>query len=371
MSKIDAINMENVKFSYGSKQVLDNFNLKIEADKTYCLIGSSGSGKTTALRLMNGLLKPQAGKISLYGDDFDFSQAEKWRRNMGYSIQGSGLFPHMTLKENLSIIAKKVGWDSKKINERINELCELMALPNTDEFLRKKPRQISGGQQQRVGIARALFMRPRIMLMDEPFSALDPITRSEIQKEFLNLQKKLKMTIVLVTHDLPEAFTMAHEIILLNNGKIEQQGRPSKFLLQPKTDYVKSFMDSHSPGNLLKEIYLYSVVNTNVYSSLEKNTSVILKDLDTEETEEFSSKDKATEYLKNKGQGAHYWVDDSDTYLKTEEFSGNKVDKPFHATTHILDALKFLLSSKLSAVPVVNDENKLIGVFSEEALRAL
>src|SRR5690606_27117009 len=140
----------------------------------------------------------------------------------------------------------------------------------------KKPREISGGQQQRVGIARALFMSPKIILMDEPFSALDPITRSEIQKEFLALQKKLSLTIVLVTHDLPEAFSMAHEIVLLNDGKIEQKAKPSRFLLAPESDYVQKFMESHSPGKLLKEIYLYSVVNTDIYIATNTGSGIQL-----------------------------------------------------------------------------------------------
>ncbi|MEM7646207.1 MAG: ATP-binding cassette domain-containing protein [Pseudomonadota bacterium] len=219
-----AIEMKNIAFSYGAKSILSNFHLSIEEGKVYGLVGSSGSGKTTTLRLMNGLLKPQAGEVFIDGEKFDFSQGEKWRRSMGYSIQGSGLFPHMTLFENLTIIARKQGWDAKKVEHRAHELCELMNLPTDKTFLRKKPRQISGGQQQRIGIARALFMKPKVMLMDEPFSALDPITRSELQKEFLSLQEKINLTIVLVTHDLPEAFSMSHEIVLLNQGKDLLQG---------------------------------------------------------------------------------------------------------------------------------------------------
>ena len=146
-----SISMEDISFSYSSKKVLEHFNLKIDPGKIYALIGSSGSGKTTTLRLMNGLLKPQAGSITINGKKFDFENSEKWRRSMGYSIQGAGLFPHMTIKENLSIIASKEGWDNKKIQQRIEELCELVNLPKDKSFLNKKPRQISGGQQQRVG----------------------------------------------------------------------------------------------------------------------------------------------------------------------------------------------------------------------------
>ncbi len=366
-----AIDMKNIAFSYGDKNILSDFNLCIEKGKTYCLVGSSGSGKTTTLRLMNGLLQPNDGEIFIEDKKFDFSKGEQWRRQMGYSIQGSGLFPHMTLYENLSIIARKENWQKSQINQRIQELCELMDLPYSKDFLNKKPRQISGGQQQRVGIARALFMNPQIMLMDEPFSALDPITRAEIQKEFLSLQSKLHLTIVLVTHDLPEAFKMADEIVLLNQGKIEQKGRPSKFLLSPATKFVESFIHSHSPGNILKEVFLYSVLNTSVFSTFENPKGFEVCDIETNECKSFSSLNEVDSFLQSQKQRYHYFVDKDRMLLKSQEVGKNSHELKLQSTDNILHGMQKILDAKESALPVVNDKGQLMGVFSQEALSAL
>ena len=283
-----AIDISDVSFRYGEKPVLRHIDLQLSFSRTYCLIGASGSGKTTLLRLMNGLLRPQDGSIVVQGENLLDTDCAQLRRRLGYSIQGSGLFPHLNIRENLSIIAVREGWDSHKVDVRIGELMELFNLPSTSSFLKKKPRQLSGGQQQRIGIARALFLKPQIMFMDEPFSALDPITRSEIQKEFIRIQKILNMTIILVTHDLTEAFTMGDELVLLNQGRIEQKGKPSKFLLSPESDYVREFMESHSPGNVLKDIFLYSVVNGQVYSSYKSSSHWVLNNLESQESQKFS-----------------------------------------------------------------------------------
>ena len=160
---------------------------------------------------------------------------------MGYAIQGSGLFPHLTCLENLSLIAKRKGWSDRKISKRAHEILEVVSL-NPNEFLKKYPKQMSGGQQQRVGIARSLFLNPRIMLMDEPFGALDPYTRTEIQDFFLSLKKQYELTVVLVTHDISEALKMSDEIIVLNNGKVEQQGSPHEIVTQPKSDYIENYV---------------------------------------------------------------------------------------------------------------------------------
>lgn len=369
-----SISMKDISFQYDSKIILENFNLDIEHGKIYALIGSSGSGKTTTLRLMNGLLEPQKGSLTIDDKPFDFKQGEKTRRTMGYSIQGAGLFPHMTIEENLSVIAKREGWSKQKIQQRIKTLCELVNLPYEKTFLNKKSREISGGQQQRVGIARALFMSPKIILMDEPFSALDPITRAEVQKEFLVLQKKLSLTIVLVTHDLPEAFTMAHQIVLLNEGKIEQNAKPSHFLLKPETEYVKKFMESHSPGNLLKEIYLYSVMNSDVYTAIQESSSIKLRNLDSLEVIIFSNTNEVQEFLTTKNQDTLYWINHEGELLFHQTFSEKQLSEKnsisLCSTDHILCGMKKIISSQLFSIPVINN-NKMVGVFSRGALDAL
>ena len=369
------IHIENILFRYGEKKILENFNLTIEESKLHCLVGSSGSGKTTVLQLINGLLKPEKGNLFINSKFFDFNHPEKLRRSMGYSIQGSGLFPHMTLFENISIIANKEKWRGKEIKNRIHELCELVSIPNTPRFLNKKPREISGGQKQRVGIARALFMKPRIMLMDEPFNALDPITRSELQIEFLRLQSQLNLTILLVTHDLSEAFNMADEIILLNKGQVEQKDRPGKFLLAPQSDYVKEFIQSHSPGSRLREIYLYSVINPDVFVACQKDFHVEIQNLDSKENLKFSDQKQMIGFLISRGQTALYWVDHKQRFLSFQSLESGFLQKASHyflySTLHILDGMKEILNHQTNVLPVVDKNKKLIGVFSQEALDAL
>ncbi len=369
------IRMEKLFFKYGEKKVLENFDLTIQRNKLYCLVGKSGSGKTTVLRLINGLLKPQKGNVFINDKSFDFNHPEKLRRSMGYSIQGSGLFPHMTLFENISIIANKEKWRKKDIKKRTDELCELVSIPNTSWFLDKKPREISGGQKQRVGLARALFMKPQIMLMDEPFSALDPITRLELQTEFLHLQSQLNLTIVSVTHNLSEAFNMADEILLLNKGQVEQKDRPSKFLLAPQSDYVKEFIQSHSPGNRLKEIYLYSVINPDIFIACKKDSHIQIQNLDSKEIHKFQDQTKIMEFLTLKGQKTIYWVDVNQQFLGFQSFENGALQKTFHyfiySTQNILDGMKEILNHNANILPVIEKNKKLIGVFSQGALDAL
>ncbi len=374
MTPVSAISMRNIDFSYGEKNIFTNFSLEMRAGESYSLIGRSGCGKTTALELMNGLLTPNRGEVFVNGVRFDFNQSERWRRSMGYSIQGSGLFPHMTLFENLSIIARKEGWKTTEIKERIEELLLLLSLPNHAEFLKKKPREISGGQQQRVGIARALFMKPSIMLMDEPFSALDPITKSELQKEFLKLRAQLGFTLVWVTHDLPEAFSMSDKMILLNKGVIEQMDSPSKFLLAPKTEYVAQFINSHSPATLLKNIYLYSVLNTNIYVAQKTVDGLSLVHLETKNQISFNNQEKARKFLEEFGQSSIYWVNEEFHFIGSQSFSETPHEiNPFflEAEEPILDGMKALLRERKNALPVVNKRQFMMGVFSEGALNAL
>ena len=367
--------MKNVFFKYGDKKVLEDFELIIENNKLYCLVGSSGSGKSTVLHLIKGLLKPEKGEILINGQSFDFKHPEKLRRTTGYSIQGSGLFPHMTLFENINIIAKSEKWSKKDIKKRIDELCEILSIPKSSQFLNKKPRQISGGQRQRIGLARALFMKPKIILMDEPFSALDPITRLELQKEILRLKSQLKLTILMVTHDLSEAFTMGDEIILLNRGKVEQKGRPSKFLLNPQSSYVSEFTRSHLPGNRLKEIHLYSVINSDIFVSWREEFSLFSQNLETEEKHQFSNQKQLVKFIISKGQTTIYWVDQEQKFLNFQGLESGHLQKTSHyflySTQNILEGMKQILTYQIHVLPVVNKNKEIIGVFSQGALDAL
>ncbi len=223
----------------GGRTLVSDISLTVETGEAVVLLGRSGSGKTTMLRLINRMLEPTSGEILVEGRATTEWDAIKLRRGIGYVIQEAGLFPHFTVAENIALVPTLEKWDKPRINARVQELLELVGLHSGD-FAGRYPRQLSGGQRQRVGVARALAADPQILLMDEPFGALDPVTRAELQREFGALAKRLGKTIVFVTHDLREALLLATRIVLLEGGKIVAQGAPGNFL-QQKHPEVRAF----------------------------------------------------------------------------------------------------------------------------------
>ncbi|MCQ9388165.1 ABC transporter ATP-binding protein [Brevibacterium sp. 50QC2O2] len=226
-----------------SEPALDGLNLSVGAGELVCLVGPSGGGKTTALQLVNRLIDLSSGKILIDGKSImDISPIEL-RRTIGYAIQASGLFPHYTVAENIATVPKILGWDKQRIKDRTVELLELVGLTPVDTWLKRYPGQLSGGQQQRVGIARALAADPPVMLMDEPFGALDPITRVSVQDEFLRIQRAVGKTTLFVTHDIDEAIKMGDKIALLKpGGRLAQYGTPQELLSHPADDFVAEFL---------------------------------------------------------------------------------------------------------------------------------
>lgn len=234
------IELKNITKSYQGKLVLDEINLSLDRGEFYTLIGSSGAGKTTLLRLINGLVKPDSGSVHVDGKDIAESDLISLRRNIGYVIQSIGLFPHMTIYDNINYVPS-LSKDGKTLHrERVNELIKLVGMQESD--LLKYPSQLSGGQKQRVGVARALAASPDVILMDEPFGAVDDITRHHLQDEILSIHAKLGTTIVFVTHDIEEAIKLGTRIIVLNEGKIEQLGSRNDIIFFPKNDYVREFL---------------------------------------------------------------------------------------------------------------------------------
>ena len=223
----------------GGRTLVSDISLTVETGETVVLLGRSGSGKTTMLRLINRMLEPTSGEILVEGRTTTEWDAIKLRRGIGYVIQEAGLFPHFTVAENIALVPTLEKWNKPRIDARVQELLELVGLASGD-FAPRYPRQLSGGQRQRVGVARALAADPQILLMDEPFGALDPVTRAELQREFGALAKRLGKTIVFVTHDLREALLLATRIVLLEGGKIVAQGAPENFL-QQKHPEVRAF----------------------------------------------------------------------------------------------------------------------------------
>lgn len=242
------IQFKNVYMAYGENPVIHDLNLEIDDGMLVVLIGPSGCGKTTTLQLINRLLNPASGQVFIDGVDIQTMDPVTLRRTIGYVIQEIGLFPHMTIEQNIEIVPKLLKWPEEKRKERTLELLNLVGLdPAT--YLGRYPAHLSGGQQQRIGLLRALAAQPPIILMDEPFGALDPITRDILQDEIKNLQKKLKKTIVFVTHDMSEAIKIADIIVLMKDGVVVQAAPPDALLSDPANEFVEQFIGRHRRYN--------------------------------------------------------------------------------------------------------------------------
>ena len=241
--RIDSCRLEKVTKKYGDRFAVKNLNLEIQGGELLILIGRSGSGKTTALRMINRLIEPDSGSISVNGIDVREFDPILLRRNIGYVIQNIGLLPHLRVSENIGLILKLESWKEEKIRERVRYLLNLVSLP-PQIFMERYPHELSGGQQQRVGLARAMAMDPPLFLMDEPFGALDPLLRSQLQDEFCKIKKELGRTIVFVTHDINEAFRLGDRIAVMNNAELVQVGTPEELIFSPANDLVAEIVDS-------------------------------------------------------------------------------------------------------------------------------
>ncbi|XBS71028.1 ABC transporter ATP-binding protein [Acerihabitans sp. KWT182] len=244
------------KFFHG-KPAVENLDLNIAAGEFTVLIGTSGSGKSTTLKMINRLIEHDRGKILFAGDEIHRFKPQELRRRMGYAIQSIGLFPHWTVEQNIATVPQLLKWPRGKIRDRVTELLELLHL-NAAQFRGRYPHQLSGGQQQRVGVARALAADPEVLLMDEPFGALDPVTRGALQQEIARIHQLSGRTIVLVTHDIDEALALADSIVLLDQGRIVQQGSPRHLLTQPANAFVRDFFGRNDIG--IKLLALGAVV---------------------------------------------------------------------------------------------------------------
>ena len=222
------------------RAALDGFSLSVRDGETVALLGPSGCGKTTALKLVNRLLAPDAGEVRVFGRDVAQEDAVGLRRSIGYVIQEGGLLPHWTVQENVATVPRLLGWSEERRRERAREVLAMVSLP-ADEFSGRRPRELSGGQRQRVGVARALAADPVLVLMDEPFGALDPIARRALQAEFLAWKRQLRKAVLLVTHDLTEAFRLADRVAIVWEGRVVQVGTPREIVEAPANDFVREF----------------------------------------------------------------------------------------------------------------------------------
>lgn len=238
------IEFQNVSMAYKDRPVLNHVDLTIQDSEFFVLIGSSGCGKTTLLKSINKLLNVQKGKLLINGTPVDRIKTNQLPNLVGYVVQAGGLFPHLTVEENIALVMRIAGYPSERISERVTEMLRMVDL-DPDTYRNQYPSQLSGGQQQRVGVARAFAVDPPIVLMDEPFSALDPMTRAELQDEIHTLQKKTKKTVVFVTHDMDEAIKLADRICIIQEGHIVQCDTPERILKAPANQYVTDFIGAN------------------------------------------------------------------------------------------------------------------------------
>jgi osmoprotectant transport system ATP-binding protein len=308
---------------------IEEINFSVEEGTTTVFVGPSGCGKTTTLKLVNRLIDCSEGTIRFEGEAIADIDKIDLRRSIGYVIQEIGLFDHMTVGENVGVVPRLLEWDDERIRSRVDELLDLMDLP-ADQYRDQYPRNLSGGQRQRVGVARALAADPDVMLMDEPFGALDPITREKLQDEFLELQNQIDKTILFVTHDIDEALKMGDRIAIYNNGGIVQYDTPKEILTNPANEFVENFLGS---DRLIKELKFMKVGD------------VMETDVDVAGLSLTELNDSEHEFARN-GEG----------YLTVEQ--GN--------TTH--SALTKLYQGNAESVPVTNGD-EVVGVITETNLK--
>jgi osmoprotectant transport system ATP-binding protein len=240
------IELDHISKNYGARDSVSDVSFKVEQGAFCAIVGPSGSGKSTTLRMINRLIEPSAGTIRINGEDVAALPLEALRRRIGYAIQSVGLFPHWNVADNIATVPRLLKWQEERVQQRIDELLALLQL---DPAIRTKfPHQLSGGQQQRIGVARALAADPEVLLMDEPFGALDPITRETARTELSRIHKSTGKTILFVTHDIDEALGLADKIALLRNGRLVQFGPPIELLTRPADEFVRDFMGGSSLG---------------------------------------------------------------------------------------------------------------------------
>ncbi len=346
------IHIQNTTKRYGDTVAVNSLSLHIEKGEVCVLIGPSGCGKTTTLRMINRLVEPTDGRILINDADNRDTKPEELRRSIGYAIQSVGLFPHMTVQQNISIVPSILRWDRATIDARTTELLELVGL-EPSSYSTKYPSQLSGGEAQRVGVARALAADPPILLMDEPFGAVDPLTRERLQHQFMDIQRRLQKTVVLVTHDLDEAIRLADRVAVMRAGTLVQYDKPEELLSRPINEFVRDFVGTDRALKRLSRISAKSL--------MKPATSVQAEDL-----QNLQGKARLPRYV--------WVVDDSNRLLgwaDTKQGKDNKLATRIsqtnveriavRETSTLRETLSRMLGQGIRSIPVIGDNQQLLG----------
>ncbi|MGH4140363.1 ABC transporter ATP-binding protein [Clostridium sp.] len=362
------IQFKDVNKSFNGKSILKDINLTIEKGQLVVFIGPSGCGKTTSLKMINKLLIPTSGEILIDGKNINDKNTIKLRRNMGYVIQQAGLLPHLTIGDNIALIATIEKIPKDKIKAKVNELLNLVGL-DPDEYTNKYPKQLSGGQQQRVGVARALVMDPEVILMDEPFSALDPITKTQLQDEIFNIQQNFKKTIIFVTHDMDEALKLGDKICILDAGSVVQFDTPEELLKNPINDFVRDFVGKNRIWNQPELIKAKDIMIEMPIKSVGERTIL-----------------QAIEIMKSSHVDSLLVVDKANflcglVTLKQIRKNPNKTTMikdimikdilTVNTEDSIIDVLALVKKESISFVPVIDENLKLSGLLTKSSLLSI
>jgi osmoprotectant transport system ATP-binding protein len=363
MPMTDMITLDHVTKRFGetAEEAVRDLSLEIGDGEIVVLVGPSGCGKTTTMKMINRLIEPTSGRITVAGKDVMRQDPVRLRRTIGYVIQSIGLIPHRTIGQNMAIVPRLLGWKPERISERVDELLEIFDL--SPALLKRYPRELSGGQRQRVGVARALAADPPVMLMDEPFGAVDPIVRARLQDQFLEIQAELRKTIVFVTHDIDEAIKMSDRIAILNQGaKVEQFASPEEILREPANDFVRDFVGAERG---LKRLALIRIADIDL-----EEGPVVERDATAQEARDAMAKfdlDWASVVDDGRLLG---WVDA--VSLNGAATVGDLTPKPFGASVTFDDSLRqaldSIVTSRTHIAVVVSGDGRYEGVLSMDRI---
>jgi len=346
------IHIENATKRYGDTVAVDSLSLHVKTGEVCVLIGPSGCGKTTTLRMINRLVEPTEGRILINDTDNRQARPEELRRSIGYAIQSVGLFPHMTVGQNIGIVPSILRWDRTRTEARTTELLALVGLEPA-AYSGKYPAQLSGGEAQRVGVARALAADPPILLMDEPFGAVDPLTRERLQQQFMDIQRRLQKTVVLVTHDLDEAIRLADRVAVMKAGGLVQYNTPEELLAHPADEFVRDFVGTDRALKRLSRIAATTL--------MKPATSVT-----TGQLHDLAATTQLPRYVWVVDDANHLvgWADTGQTsYKKLKiQMSRVKIERiAIRETSTLREALSRMLGQGIRSIPVIGDDGQLLG----------